>query len=255
MVRLQYLDTFKTFRTTPPVIMPEIKGDRKKRFVYMVWAPTIEQEFIYLTTNAYIRYNNIHRYFIPKRWQGTVYGKGNQILQFNKNGEISELLEKYKFAPNLKNIANVVSYLPSNTARPMKGYNVLVEQNYLFETFLNNEKDRRIPSNKFKDALNALIKDFQNGDISINPYLLDLKFSGNGYANVPLRNILMKERKAIRDAGNERGFAIIKKEVMKKYVGHSPDFIEAMLYREYFNIKPRNLKPKFTMRYVSRTVR
>ena len=100
-----------------------------------------------------------------------------------------------------------------------------------------------------------LIKDFQNGDISINPYLLDLKFSGNGYANVPLRNILMKERKAIRDAGNERGFAIIKKEVMKKYVGHSPDFIEAMLYREYFNIKPRNLKPKFTMRYVSRTVR
>ena len=162
MVRLQYLDTFKTFRTTPPVIMPEIKGDRKKRYVYMVWAPSIEKELIYLTSNIYIKYNNIHRYFIPKRWQGTVYGKGNQILQFNKNGEISELLEKYKSAPNLKNIANVVSYLPSNTARPMKGYNVLVEQNYLFEIFLNNEKDRRIPSNKFKDTLNALIKDFQN---------------------------------------------------------------------------------------------
>lgn len=96
-----------------------------------------------------------------------------------------------------------------------------------------------------------LVKDFQNERISINPNLLDMKFSGNGYSNTPLRNILMKERKAIRDAGNERGFSIIKKEVMKKHVGHSPDFIEAILYREYFNIKPQRVKPKFTIRYVN----
>lgn len=96
-----------------------------------------------------------------------------------------------------------------------------------------------------------LVKDFQNERISINPNLLDMKFSGNGYCNTPLRNILMKERKAIRDAGNERGFSIIKKEVMKKHVGHSPDFIEAILYREYFNIKPQRVKPKFTIRYVN----
>lgn len=96
-----------------------------------------------------------------------------------------------------------------------------------------------------------LIEDFRNGRISINPDLLDRKYSGNGYANVPLRSILMKERKAIRDAGSEKGFCIIKKDIMIKYVGHSPDFMEAILYREYFNIKVQLGKPKFTLRYVS----
>ena len=97
-----------------------------------------------------------------------------------------------------------------------------------------------------------LIKDFREGKISINTSLLDLKFSGNGYSATPLRNILMKERKAVRNTEGERGFAIIKKEFMKRFVGHSPDFIEAVIYREYFNIKPQKQKPKWTLRQVSR---
>lgn len=97
-----------------------------------------------------------------------------------------------------------------------------------------------------------LIKDFREGKISINPALLDLKFSGNGYSATPLRNILMKERKAVRQAEGERGFAIIKKEFMKRFVGHSPDFIEAIIYREYFNIKPQKQKPKWTIRAAQR---
>ena len=39
---------------------------------------------------------------------------------------------------------------------------------------------------------------------------------------------------------------------MKKYVGHSPDFIEGMLYMEAFSIKPVKGKPKFTIRYINR---
>lgn len=78
-----------------------------------------------------------------------------------------------------------------------------------------------------------------DGEISINPNLLSLKFSGNGYKNVPLRDILMKERKAIKqDINNtDKGFCIIKKVMMKQLVGHSPDFIEAMLMRFIFDIK------------------
>ena len=74
--------------------------------------------------------------------------------------------------------------------------------------------------------------------------MLSRKFSGNGYSGVTLYNILMKERKAIRDAETDKGFALIKKETMKKYVGHSPDFIEAMIYRQIFDIKKHNTKPK-----------
>ena len=100
-----------------------------------------------------------------------------------------------------------------------------------------------------------LIKDFHEDNLSVNPYLLDRRFSGDGYSNMPLRQILMKERKAVREAPGERGFSIIKKEIMKKYVGHSPDFIEAMIYMEYFFIRPKVARPAFTFRYVDRSYR
>ena len=54
-----------------------------------------------------------------------------------------------------------------------------------------------------------------------------------------LRQILDKERKAIRkdEDSEEKGWTIIKKIIMKKLVGHSPDFIEALLMRMIFEIK------------------
>ena len=57
-----------------------------------------------------------------------------------------------------------------------------------------------------------------------------------------LRDILMKERKAIKQDINQtdKGFCIIKKLDMKKIVGHSPDFIEAMLMRFIFEIKHKH---------------
>ena len=78
-----------------------------------------------------------------------------------------------------------------------------------------------------------------DGSISINPDILDIKLSGKDYKNMALRDILMKERKAIKKDINQtdKGFCVIKKIDMKKLVGHSPDFIEAMLMRFIFDIK------------------
>lgn len=85
---------------------------------------------------------------------------------------------------------------------------------------------------------------FNNGEISINPDILTRKFSGKGYSNVPLRDILMNERKAIKKDINQtdKGFCIIKKMDMKRAVGHSPDFIEAMLMRFIFDIKQQKTR-------------
>lgn len=86
----------------------------------------------------------------------------------------------------------------------------------------------------------------KKGLVSINRDLLDRKFSGNGYEKMPLRQILNRERKCIR-ANTDRadgGFTLIPKKVMKKYVGHSPDFFESLIFREIFEIKRRNNKPK-----------
>lgn len=85
---------------------------------------------------------------------------------------------------------------------------------------------------------------FNNGEISINPDILTQKFSGKGYSNVPLRDVLMNERKAIKKDINQtdKGFCIIKKMDMKRAVGHSPDFIEAMLMRFIFDIKQQKTR-------------
>ena len=97
----------------------------------------------------------------------------------------------------------------------------------------------------------------QDGKISIDPRLLGLKFSGKKgkYQKVPLREILMKERKCIRhkDNSNIGGFELINKDGMIKAVGYSPDFFESLIYRMFFEINKRKkvFRPKGMLRYVS----
>ena len=78
-------------------------------------------------------------------------------------------------------------------------------------------------------------KDVKELKISIDNALLERKFSGNGYSNWTLGRILQKERKAIRrdENGDDRGFRVLSKKIAKRYVGHSPDFIESCYYWEY----------------------
>lgn len=80
--------------------------------------------------------------------------------------------------------------------------------------------------------------------ISIEPALLDRKFSGNGFKNVPLRQILMKERKSLRrdDTGSDKGFKLLPKKLAKRYVGHSPDFWESWFYIEIFRLTKKKHK-------------
>lgn len=91
-----------------------------------------------------------------------------------------------------------------------------------------------------------------DGELSIEHRLLDLRFSGKGFTNVPLRQILLKERRAIRaeDDSADKGFSLIKKKNMIALVGHSPDYIEALLMRMIFEIgKGFHHQPKGLPRY------
>lgn len=92
-----------------------------------------------------------------------------------------------------------------------------------------------------------LMNDIKEGRLSINENLLDRRYSGDGFDNTPLRMILQKERKCIRQDDNaaDRSFRLIRKKDMKKYVGHSPDFFESLLYRKIFDLqKNKHKKPK-----------
>lgn len=80
-----------------------------------------------------------------------------------------------------------------------------------------------------------------NGDITIEKGLLERKFSGAGYSNMKLKDILLNERKCIRQdpSNTDHGFALPKKKMMKQLIGHSPDFIEAMMMIEIFGISKK----------------
>lgn len=85
--------------------------------------------------------------------------------------------------------------------------------------------------------------DLIEGRISINPSLLDRK---PGNSKQTLREILNIERKAIRrdDTKEDKGWAIITKKIMKQIVGHSPDYIEGLIYKKIFDIKKPYRKPR-----------
>ena len=93
-----------------------------------------------------------------------------------------------------------------------------------------------------------------DGEISINPRLLKRKYSGKGFEKWELKQILMKERKCIRasEETSDKGFCLIKKQDMKKFVGHSPDYMESLFMRMIFEIKkPGRHRPKGLLRYVN----
>lgn len=101
------------------------------------------------------------------------------------------------------------------------------------------DKYRFIYANLKSQAAYMLVQRFTEGSLSIEPALLARRFSGRGYHGMPLRDILLKERKAIRRVEDEegKGWTLIRKRDMKKTVGHSPDFFEALLMRMVFEIK------------------
>lgn len=108
-------------------------------------------------------------------------------------------------------------------------------------------KEKNLYGNVKSQCAYLFSKKLWEREVSINPRLLEFKFSGKGFENMPLRQILMKERKCIRkdDSKADKGFYLIPKDTMKKFVGHSPDFFEALLIRMIFELKShKHIKPK-----------
>lgn len=81
----------------------------------------------------------------------------------------------------------------------------------------------------------------KDGTYSINPELLQRRFTGKNYKDMRLVDILNQERRCIRFRVDDPSRLIDKAVAMKKLIGRSPDFIDAMKMREIFNInKPRH---------------
>lgn len=155
MVKLDYLEPFEAYKVKPPMIVPENTKNRKKFCSFIIVAPSIEAEMRYLVSNLDIKFRYLTKYFIDKRWDFTLYGQGRKVFKLNEDGDITELLTRYKKG-NLKSVDGITSYLGSTKVRPLKDMNVLVEFNYVTEAIMNNPKDRRQPRLKGMAVMNEL---------------------------------------------------------------------------------------------------
>lgn len=156
MVKLSYLESFKVYKTVPPIIMPETPSKLKKGQAYIVWAPSVKSELQFLSSDKIIRFRHLYKYFIEKIWTMHLYGQAQKIVKPNGEGQISALLSEYRTG-NLAQIDEVTSFKQDYKADLLKSFNVLVEVNHVFEAFFSNPKDNRA----WKIRVNDLIKELK----------------------------------------------------------------------------------------------
>jgi len=89
--------------------------------------------------------------------------------------------------------------------------------------------DARLWGNLKSEAAEKFVKGIKHRDFSIDPALLDRRYSDSRGRIFTVRERLMEERLAIKRKDNGSGrFDIIQKSQMKDEIGHSPHFIEAL---------------------------
>lgn len=99
------------------------------------------------------------------------------------------------------------------------------------------------------------------GEITIARHLLDRRFSGKGFENLTLREIMMQERRFFnvdegkRDRG--KGRCLAQKSEIKKWLHRSPDCMESLTYLRIFWVKKTTRKrgvPRGAARFVRYTI-
>lgn len=92
-----------------------------------------------------------------------------------------------------------------------------------------NQKDKAAYRSRKSECAGMLINAFQNGTISIDENVLRMTFTEKRMP-FSVMDKLVEERVILRWMEDESPRELIKKSDMKGILGHSPDFIEALLY-------------------------
>lgn len=145
MVKMTLLKTQIPYRVQPPMIAPETYQNPKKGQAYVLLTPSVQDTIRFMSTTTSIKFRNLYKYYIDKKWTVSLYRQGRQIIKPDETGEITDLLNKNKRG-NLSKVDGVTSFLPTNKSNVLKDLNVLVEVGYVAEKIINNPQDSRLIS-------------------------------------------------------------------------------------------------------------
>ena len=110
------------------------------------------------------------------------------------------------------------------------------------------EEERGLYANEKSKCAYFFGLDLKDKKYSINSDILDIKMTGRNFSSMPLRNVLLTERKIIRFLEDSpKGKELIKKPEMKNIIGRSPDYMESLIMFKKFEFdknKNKWIKPK-----------
>ena len=153
--------------------------------------------------------------------------------------------DPYTTVPLLKAKLKEWGVLEQNFTYDLQGMGQLFTGAFPNAVPFNNQEacdgyDKKLYDCRKSQAAYLFAQHTQQAEWSIEPTLLDRQYTVGG-VSMRLYNILQSERKAIRQdmSKQDRGWCLIHKEQMKhkSLVGHSPDFIEALMMFEIFELK------------------
>lgn len=153
--------------------------------------------------------------------------------------------DPYSTVPLLKAKLKEWGVLEQNFTYDLQGMGQLFTGAFPNALPFNNQEacdgdDKRLYDCKKSQAAYLFAQHTQQAEWSIEPTLLEREYTVGG-TTMKLYSILQTERKAIRQdmSKQDRGWCLIHKEQMKSklLVGHSPDFIEALMMFEIFGLK------------------
>lgn len=186
-----------------------------------------------------------------KRASCDVAGSGgdNCVTWFKIGNHIQDVFvcrrDPYTTIPLIKAKLNEWGVLEQNFTYDLQGMGQVFTGAFPNAIPFNNQEscdgdDRKLYDCRKSQAAYLFAQHTQQAEWSIEPTLLDREFTVGG-VTMRLYNILQSERKAIRQdmSRQDRGWCLIHKEQMKhkSLVGHSPDFIEALIMFEIFGVK------------------
>lgn len=185
-------------------------------------------------------------------------GGDNCVTWFKIGNHIQDVFvcrrDPYSTIPLIKAKLNEWGVLEQNFTYDLQGMGQIFTGAFPNAIPFNNQEactgdDKNLYDCRKSQAAYLFAQETQQGEWSIEPSLLSRTYQ-IGNTSMSLRNILHTERKAIRQdmSKQDRGWCLIHKEQMKHkaLVGHSPDFIEALLMFEIFNVKSKPIEiPSF----------
>ena len=185
-----------------------------------------------------------------KRASCDVAGSGgdNCVTWFKIGNHVQDVYvcqkDPYSTVPLIKAKLREWGVLEQNFTYDLQGMGQLFTGAFPNAIPFNNQEacdgdDKKLYDCRKSQAAYLFAQHTQQAEWSIEPTLLEREYSVGGVL-MKLYNILQLERKAIRQdmSKEDRGWCLIHKEQMKNkaIVGHSPDFIEALLMFEIFDI-------------------